>query len=120
MIVSKGCSNCGQDVEFELDERFTAGALMIVEERTRQIDVEKYSPHADYVHYSDDELTNAAISFAMHAIGGGVLCQDWYPPTWDDKHSPVSKSHKPLKDLVIAGALIAAEIDRRLRAGETL
>lgn len=88
-------------------------------ERRRQIDVEGFSPEQDDG-YLSGQLAAAAASYAIHAslrasssLGGNHLA----PPIW-----PWSvawwKPKKPRADLVRAGALIVAEIERLDRAAQ--
>lgn len=92
------------------------GIGLIAAERQRQIEVEGFRPHNDdsYVH---DELIRAAIAYIEFRPGkrpdGPPMGWPWNAEWW-----------KPSDDLIRnyakAGALIAAEIDRRQRlAGET-
>jgi hypothetical protein len=87
-----------------------SGVELITEERQRQIDVEKwdYSHDADY---SKNQLLHAAICYAYPDRGEDCIDQPpmawpwdamWWKPTPGDR----------VRELVKAGALIAAEIDR--------
>lgn len=85
------------------------GIERIAKERQHQID--KYGEEHDAPH-SDYSLAKAASVYILYSINGGVLpafmygyAPDWCAPT-DDK----------IKNLEIAGALCAAEIDRILVA----
>ena len=88
------------------------GAELIEAERQRQVSDEGWSAENDNK-YLNAELMAAAICYAHNA---GQLKQasprlwpwssNWWKPTCGD----------PIRDLVKAGALIAAEIDRRQRA----
>jgi len=94
------------------------GVSLIAAERQRQIDVEGYDVGHDSVH-SSDALIRAAVCYATPAhmrlalAGRAPLGWPWgvshWKPTPDDR----------VRELVKAGALIAAEIDRlNYRAGE--
>ena len=94
------------------------GVSLIAAERQRQIDVEGYDVGHDAVH-SSDALIRAAVCYATPAhmrlslAGRAPLGWPWgvshWKPTPDDR----------VRELVKAGALIAAEIDRlNYRAGE--
>ena len=97
------------------------GIDLIVAERRRQIEVEGWSAEHDDEH-DDCELLNAAICYAGVA-GSQVLDGDkgkeakegllevwpWGTEWW-------KPSDDPIRNLVKAGALIAAEIDRMQRA----
>jgi len=87
------------------------GVELIATERTRQIEREGWTPEHDAEHV-DGELVSAAISYAIHPSRNS-------PPItwpWDDEWWKPSPSR--VRDLVKAGALIAAEIDRLIRSGE--
>lgn len=93
------------------------GIELIATERRRQIRKEKWSAKHDDSH-ANGELAQAAASYALHAAGIGTSfpkglangCCLWWPwtPKW-------WKPRTPIKDLIRAGALIAAEIDRQQR-----
>lgn len=110
------------------------GIELIAEERDRQIKVEGWSAEHDEQH-TDGELALAAALYAtpepLYAkrnVGSGISFVDPWPwfdevevtrygdglttqvPAWDKR-----KKHNKLRRLVIAGALIAAEIDRLQR-----
>ena len=95
------------------------GIELIKAERERQISVEGFTPESDD-QYSQNELAAAAACYANYAaVFGGAertLYQNSTPPRnwpWDPKWW---KPKSPERDLVRAGALIAAETDRRNRA----
>ena len=94
------------------------GVELIAEERQRQIDKEGWTAEHDDGHYAF-ELTRAAATYLVNTIEKEVDCgvmgrhvlaaaaNALWP--WDPN------DHKPkrtLKNLIRAGALIAAEIDR--------
>lgn len=78
------------------------GAALIAAERRRQIAEEGYTAGHDAGH-EDRALTRAAIWYAADTIGLDPGC---WPPQWRCKRSTIRRQ------LVKAGALIAAEIDR--------
>lgn len=78
------------------------GAERIAAERTRQITEENWTPEHDATHVNK-ELAHAAITYLCDYT---CVESDCWP--WDDWWKPSN----PIKDLVKAGALIAAEIDR--------
>lgn len=81
---------------------------MIARERYRQIDQEKYNTR------HDDQLTNGQLARAAAAYAlSSPAC--WPFHILHFKPSPGNR----IKDLVKAGALIAAEIDRLLRIDRT-
>ena len=105
------------------------GIKLITAERKRQIEVEKWTAKHDEQH-EDGELSLVAALYAtpcdlftIKLSKSGVSWVDPWPwhdmidpprggplmkvPAWDKR-----KKHSRLRRLVIAGALIAAEIDR--------
>jgi hypothetical protein len=84
-----------------------AGVAMIRAERLRQVAVEGYTPEHDAEH-TDSELAEAAAAYLMYAIGWPSTARD----VWPFHESFFKPSGGELRDLVRAGALIAAEIDR--------
>lgn len=95
------------------------GIQLIAEERHRQIYEKEYDPLHDKK-FSKEELLNVAVSYALPLSYRDKLRGTWKVPlTWPWKHD----KFKPLpndrvKDLMKAGALIAAEIDRIRLFGE--
>lgn len=90
------------------------GSGLIMAERQRQIDVEHWTAsHDDQIHY-EAELLRAAMAylkFAHHPekyVDAPPDNWPWGPEWW--------KPSDPIRNLVKAGALIAAEIDRLQRA----
>ena len=83
------------------------GIELIAKERRRQIFEEEHSQFDDMEH-DCGELADAARCYALDPILKDPLCppNDW-PWVWD-KWKPKGQ----IRDLVRAGALIAAEIDR--------
>lgn len=107
------------------------GIDLITNERTRQIESEGYSVPEDFRKYRNDELIRAAVVYAMpfdireaelspctegsnHAAAITTFKKLLWP--WEEKWWKPSADRK--KDLVKAGALIAAELDR-IRLAET-
>lgn len=88
------------------------GVNLIAAERRRQVEDEGRTAEVDD-RYRNGELKDAAIAYAMASDDrAGEGAGDFWP--WDVsswKPSP----EDPIRDLVKAGALIAAEIDRRRR-----
>jgi len=95
------------------------GAERIAEERRRQIESEHWTPRHDLQH-DCGELVDAAICYAVNGGSEKVAvetwdarspkrCDPWWP--WADERDKRDK-HGRQRSLVIAGALIAAEIDR--------
>ena len=100
-----------------------SGAELIAAERQRQIDVEGWTPEHDDSHADDGALAKAAAVYATPADHRATTyhveqgesytlptlwpwARVYYKPTPDDR----------VRELVKAGALIAAEIDRLQRA----
>lgn len=106
------------------------GVQLIADERNRQMEKEGWTPEHDDQH-TDRSLAMAAACYAAperilirriekKRNGCGVptglyrnrLCDPWpWSPDWDKR-----EIHDVKRQLVIAGALIAAEIDRLQRA----
>lgn len=94
------------------------GLNAIALERARQVIVEGWTPEHDDDH-TDGSLAVAAACYALEegeraqVVVDAVDPMDAWPwhSDWDKRHK-----HPRLKQLAIAGALIAAEIDRLMRA----
>lgn len=108
------------------------GIELIVEERERQVSKEGWTAAHDDTHDAG-EMAQAAAAYADQAASRGWLiynpdligipaeegperyqadeAPDNWPQDWEDYWKPKS----PIQDLVRAGALIAAEIDRLQR-----
>lgn len=85
------------------------GAQLIADERKRQIEKEGWTKEHDSQH-NYLEFVKAAISYCIVNFSEEQAKEDskaWWP--WDEKWY---KPKDNLKDLVRAGALIAAAIDR--------
>lgn len=99
-------------------EHLSPGELDVIAERRRQIEVKGRTPEHDDGH-TGGELAAAAACYVMAAYLGS---DDGFSPglwPWADEWRKPSKS--PRRDLVKAGALIIAEIERldRAEAGAT-
>lgn len=86
------------------------GVMMIAEERQRQLTAEGYTSTHDEEH----EMEELAFAAATYALPSPYRQNHLWPDGWDFKPGPTR-----VRELVKAGALIAAEIDR-LRTRETL
>jgi len=84
----------------------------IATERKRQIEVEGWSPAHDDEH-DEGQMTNAAVCYAMGRTRFGDAYGPEYLWPWDEKWW---KPESYRRNLVKAGALIAAEIERLDRA----
>lgn len=95
------------------------GIELIAQERQRQVDREGWTPEHDAEHRRA-EMAIAAACYAVEGTDAEVRY-----PYFDDSNDPENdggwpwepawdkrKKHDRLKQLTIAGALIAAEIDR--------
>ena len=102
----------------------------ILAERERQKKEEGFSQQHDD-RYRKGELVKAAICFAAMSIGCpqvliklAVHSMDvqsvWVDPWPWEEHWDKRNRHSANKCLVVAGALIVADLERRSRAGETL
>lgn len=96
---------------------FHSGAELIALERQRQMEVEKWTPEHDDKHDAGT-LVAAAVTYALEATFDGPSAKGtWFNKFWcfeDRWFKPKGK----IRDLVRAGALIAAEIDRLQRTDE--
>lgn len=93
----------------------STGATMIETERLRQIHEEGWSAEEDDG-YLNDELLFAAICYAEEPLMERM--KNLIPVKWPWMSGWWKPSENQIRNLVKAGALIAAEIDRRLRAQE--
>jgi hypothetical protein len=92
------------------------GIELIADERRRQISVEGWAPEHDDRH-DLGELVTAAICYA---VAGSALTRNQPIPDiiatrWPWERAWWKPSDDPIRNLVKAGALIAAEIDRLCR-----
>lgn len=88
------------------------GADLIATERQRQIDEEGFTPQHDAQH-DDYSLINAASCY-LHASENDHVKRYW-PRSWSwNWWKPTTR----IKNLIKAGALIAAELDRLIDNGD--
>lgn len=89
----------------------TRGSLLIVAERYRQITVESYTPE------HDDEHDKGELVWAARAYAAAYNLPFFHPEDvgWPWDRASWKLTDDPIRNLVKAGALIAAEIDRLLR-----
>lgn len=96
------------------------GIELIAEERQRQIEAEGYSAEHD-AQYEDGELADAAAVYALSDDMMDTLDNEWghdmYLHLWPFgleylKKKTYGSIYERSKDLMKAGALIAAELDR--------
>lgn len=100
-------------------ERMT-GIELIAAERERQTQVEGWTPEHDDTHIEGEMIEGARgyLSAALLSECGRRWIGD-PPPLWPWNQSWWKPSDDPILNLVKAGALIAAEIDRLQRAEST-
>lgn len=79
---------------------------LIQRERNEQIAKHGYDASHDLAHNENGQLAKAAV----YTITGN---DRFYPETWDDGFKNKLMGKTPNQRLIIAGALIAAEYDRR-------
>ncbi len=91
-----------------------SGIELIAAERRRQITVEKFTPEHDDSHVGGD-LTHAAWCYMMHNEPAQRTDDASAPVDWPWHAKWWKPSDDPIRNLVKAGALIAAEIDRLQR-----
>lgn len=92
----------------------TSGTDLITEERRRQIEREGWTPEHDDEH-RNGEMAISAACYAVEGTDAEVTVHGEDAWQWGSCHDK-RKKHDKLRRLAIAGALIAAEIDRELRA----
>jgi hypothetical protein len=104
-------------MENEMTDQLTKAARDVLSERQRQISEEGWTPEHDDAH-KDGELASAAAAYVTYrslmdpvAIMGSDIIADLWPWAWD-----WWKPTTPRRDLIKAGALILAEIERLDRA----
>ncbi len=112
----------GHDRTSQADGRVSEGATRIAVERARQVEVEGYNSTEDAD--GEDDLALAGAVYALSAAGGfSNRLGDPKRRVWEHIWPWAVECYKPktaIRDLERAGALIAAEIDRRLSRGESL
>lgn len=96
------------------------GIGLIARERSRQIDKEKFEDSWDD-EFSEGQLKDAAIGYAwgpddhLRGVVGCKVNGRFTPLFPDDAITDKRSKHNEIRRLSIAGALIAAELDRILR-----
>jgi uncharacterized Zn finger protein (UPF0148 family) len=125
-VLASFCPFCGRSTKEEQPDK--TGAEMIAEERRRQIDIEGFKPERD-AENSGRELAMAARCYLAQYVERAWLLEEFndgaqlyeadaedLPNDWPEAWDPdLWKPKNPIRDLVRAGALIAAEIDRLQR-----
>lgn len=108
------------EISKEFIGRAVRGLYLIGEERRRQVDEEGWSAEHDDLHMEGELAMAAALYAAPDPLftfsDDGEEVDPWPWPAECDKR----EKHPRIRQLVISGALIAAEIDRllRLQAGD--
>jgi hypothetical protein len=92
-----------------------SGAELIAVERRRQMEAEGWSAEHDSGH-QEGELVEAAVSYLLHYLSQQGLASHFVEWPWEARYW--KPSEEPTRNLVKAGALIAAEIDRLQRSRE--
>lgn len=96
-----------QNLGLELRSRDMSGIEAIAAERQRQMNVEGWTPEHDDVH-NIGQMARAAACYALEGLRTPIDAQQILWPWYDDWWEPKSRR----ENLVRAGALIVAEIDR--------
>lgn len=101
------------------NHKMKTGTELIAEERARQISGEGWLAEHDDTH-DRAEMNNAARAYAevaaFQARGGKNVNKECPPNGWPWSIEWYKPADEPIRNLVKAGALIAAEIDRLQRA----
>lgn len=120
-LVLNYCPICGTKIRHEGPYR-SEGVMRIQEERRRQIEEEGWTPEHDDQHdagqlaiaaacYLVEGLPNIKLGEEIQREHGRFTIEAWpFGARWDKR-----KKHDRIRRLEIAGALIAAEIDRLRR-----
>lgn len=106
------CTACGTSAPGTPEAPQTAAACDVLAERQRQVEVEGWESSADD-RYSEGELVMAAVCYAMN--GDDAASPVPYAWPWDKKWW---KPGSDRRNLVKAGALILADIERLDRAAQ--
>lgn len=93
-----------------------SGVSRISAERARQIGEEGWSPEHDDEH-ADGQMAWAAVCYAAPGKVYRVGSRPYDPWPWAERWDKRTE-HDRIRQLTIAGALIAAEIDRLQRAAD--
>lgn len=91
-----------------------SGVQLIADERRRQINVEGWTAEHDDEH-TKGELIIASICYAIQPTLPDEIKKSGTPSIWPWEDAWWKPSEDPIRNLVKAGALLAAEIDRRQR-----
>ena len=92
-----------------------SGVELIAVERERQVSVEGWTPEHDDTH-TKGEMADAGACYALEAAhNSAYVAGRWMAILWPWSTEWWKPSHDRIRNLVKAGALIAAEIDRLQR-----
>lgn len=105
-----------QEANARLERERSVGAERIAAERRRQITAEGWTPEHDDEH-TDGSLQVAAWAYLTESGAFGGEHGDDSPEGWPWEREAWKPSDDLVRNLVKAGALIAAEIDRLQRVG---
>lgn len=89
----------------ELKDEHQKGVLHIAHERAEQINVHKHTPEIDSCKNKHGELIEGALYLLGHN-------KNSFPCSWSDATREKFDSKNRKQKLIVAGALIAAELDR--------
>lgn len=96
----------------------TAGGLLVVGERARQVSEEGYDPKHDAAH-AGNELAWAAFCYLERAAQDRLPQEDpSVPHVWPQRRQDWKPKASRIRNLTVAAALVVAEIDARLARGE--
>ena len=98
-----------------MDNTKKTGIELIAAERQNQIDKHGFTGqhHADHPEWYDNfQLQYAATTLLMHEFEEVVDTKDHLPDGWDQDWFDKLNAKQRTERLIIAGALIAAELDR--------
>lgn len=94
-----------------------SGSTLFEAERSRHIAEEGHTPEADA------ELVGSELAWACWALIDAALsgrAVEQAPGVWPERlRGDWPQDMSPLRRLIVAGSMLAAEVDRRLAAGET-
>lgn len=105
-------------MELDIEGSGSPGAALIAQERIRQIAVEGYTAEHDEAH-PGTTLAWAAFCYLERVAQNRLPQQDpSVPYNWPFDRGEWKPKPTEMRNLVVAAALIAADIDRRWREGE--
>ena len=106
-------------VDINIEASGSPGAALIAQERVRQISVEGYTPEHDALHADNKALAWGAFCYLERAAQDKLPQDDpSVAHLWPFDRKDWKPKPSRIRNLTVAGALIAADIDRRYRNGE--